>query len=471
MTSRGVSDARIYGGIALLVIGLAVVVWRSLPGDTTSVTTSDAAPEDAGEEAAAVATEGIPRPMEATANFVVLIDKPEAAVRALATVPEISARLAARHCGAGCDAVKKVLADHDSFELDVLTGEDLILPDQEMMDTVGVGLTPAERASVHKRPMAVAIRVDGALTQEQLAARAGFAAAAVIAEATDGLVWDETCRRIDASRDFAKRAITSKLDEPAFARQHIVVQLYRDPDGPAHLRTLGMVRFGSPDLSIRDANMASGPQLAEVINAAAAKIAAGTNETSLTITPDDIAKLTGTKPGGTKPVQLDVTTPERTEGDADNALAELVPKDGKGREAWDAIVIALFGEAPSASAPADDKELAAIATKARASLPGAIKRFEAGEGELYVKGPFAIAQEARTEDGAASELLWVSASSCDAMRCTGVLSNEPSYATNLAAGKVTSVARSDVADWLLKRRDGRSEGGESIKVLKTRQKH
>jgi uncharacterized protein YegJ (DUF2314 family) len=85
-----------------------------------------------------------------------------------------------------------------------------------------------------------------------------------------------------------------------------------------------------------------------------------------------------------------------------------------------------------------------------------------------VKGPFPIPYESRIDGGASTELLWIAAASCDDRRCTGVLSNEPTYATNLAAGKVTSIEHTRAADWLLKRRDGGTVGGESIKVLHAR---
>ena len=124
--------------------------------------------------------------------------------------------------------------------------------------------------------------------------------------------------------------------------------------------------------------------------------------------------------------------------------------------------------APSVSASVDDEELAEIAKKAQRDLPAAIKRFEAGEGELFIKGPFPIPPDARVDGGAASEMLWLAAASCDAQRCTGVLSNEPTYATNIALGKTTSVTRAEAVDWMIQKHDGGIAGGESIKVLRAR---
>jgi uncharacterized protein YegJ (DUF2314 family) len=248
-----------------------------------------------------------------------------------------------------------------------------------------------------------------------------------------------------------------------------------------------MLRYGCPDLSIRGANMASGPELADVLNAAARKLAfegpppAGRAQDPIAVALDDVAKVTGRKPrelhadpASARAASLVLVTPERTEGDADNSLGELRPagqadaEDARLREAWDAVLAGLFGAPPSVEAPENDAELGAIAKSARKTLPTAIRRWTAGEGELFLKGPFTVPLEARVDGGAASELLWLSAAACDERRCTGTLSNEPVYATNLAAGKTTGLERAEIADWVLRQRDGGTAGGESIKVLRGR---
>ncbi|MBX3258603.1 MAG: DUF2314 domain-containing protein [Labilithrix sp.] len=474
---RGPSDARLYGAIGAIVVGLAALVWWSLPGDRPPAADgADDEPAPAtGSEGTGAPRAGLVRPPKASAELAVLTDEPDDVVRRLASVAEIGKRLDVRHCGGACDAVKKAMADEDAFEIDVLKAEDLILPPEDTMDTVAPGLTPSERVSARAKRTAVVIRTQGDLTPEQVPARAVFAATAVLAEALTGFVYDEVARRIVTAHDAASHAIVVALGEPAFARKHIVVQLYRQDDGTARLLTLGMQRFGSPDLSIRGANMASGPMLAEVINAAASQIAHGASGSAITVTLADVARVVGKTPAelsanadGARPVELDVVTPERIEGDPANEMAELVPKGGATREAWDTVVATLFGVTPSTTAAVDDPELAGVAEDARRSLPAAIERFEAGEGELFVKGPFPIPEEARVDGGASTETLWLAAASCDARRCTGVLSNEPSYATNIALGKTTSVKRDEAVDWMIHRRDGGVVGGESIKVLKAR---
>lgn len=479
------SDRRLYGGIAALVILLGSLVWWSLPGDRPAGFVADSADGDTADamldpRAQASNATSIDRPSRASAEFAVITDRPDDVVRALATVTEIGKRLDVRHCGGACSAVKKFMADEDGFELDVVQTDDLILPPKDTLDTVAAGLSPSERESVHGRKTAVTIRAQGSsLGPEQLPARAAFAAAGALAEAVDGFVYDEVSRRIETAHEFVSHSVVAPLGTPAFAPRHIVVQFYRQEDGSARLLTLGMARFGSPDISIRGANMSSGPLLSGVINAVASSLARGKSDRPVTVKLEDIAHVLGKKPSelgasseahGDREVNLDVAEPERIEGDPDNEMIELVPKGGASRENWDVVVTNLFGAPPSVGTAVDDRELANVATKARSELPSVIKRFEAGGGELFIKGPFPIPPESRVDGGASTELLWISVASCDAKLCLGILSNEPSYATNFAAGKTTSVARAETVDWLLQQRDGGTAGGESIKVLKRRAK-
>ncbi|MBX3197699.1 MAG: DUF2314 domain-containing protein [Labilithrix sp.] len=475
---KGASDARLYGGLGAIVGALAALVWWSLPGDRPPGASAGDAPDElptTDREDPSAPRAGLVRPPRASAELAVLTDEADDVVRRVASVAELAKRLDVRHCGGACDAVKKVMADEDAFEIDILKADDLILPPEDTMDTVAPGLTPSERASARAKRTAVVIRTQGDLTREQMPARAVFAAAAELSESLAGFVYDEVARRLVTADDARSHAIVVGLGEPAFARKHIVIQLYRQDDGTARLLSLGMQRFGSPDLSIRGANMAAGPMLAEIINAAASQIAHGASGGAVTVTLADVARVIGKKPAelganadSARPVELDVVTPERIEGDPANEMAELVPREGATREAWDAIVATLFGVAPVMTAALDDPELAAVAEKARQSLPAAIERFKAGAGELFVKGPFPVPEEARVDGGAVAETLWLAAASCDAQRCTGVLSNEPSYATNIALGKTTSVKRAEAVDWMIQQRDGGVTGGESIKVLRSR---
>jgi len=469
-------DGRLYAGLAVLVAALAALVWWSLPGDKGSVVTIDV---EAGSVPSSIDTppeagaKNVQRPLRAVAELTILTTKGERDAEAAATPGEISKRLEARHCGPACDAVRKLLEDEDNVAFDVRTSEDVILPGTESYDTTAFTLTPDERSSLADRKRAVVVRIEGNVSAEHVVARAAYAIAGLLCEQLDGILWDETARRFQTKREVAERAITTPLGQAAFTPRHIAVQLFRQEDGTIRLVSLGLQRFGSPDLSLRGANLSAGPILSYVLDGAAAQVVTGKPLSTVTVTLDDLARLTGipatklsSNAKDSRPVTFDIVRPPLDSDDPDNEIGELVPAGGSTREAWDAVIASLFG-APVPTT-ANDKDLAQLAKKAQKDLPDAIRRFEKGEGLLYVKGPFPIHEDARVDGGGAAEQLWLEAASCNLNECMGTLANDPTLASNLAPGKTSSVKRAEATDWLLHQRDGGAAGGESIRLLKAR---
>ena len=479
--TRADTDRVGLGALAVLVLGLGVIVWLALPKDSDVRTSADAGAASAlGGEVAPPPGEGrtsgtLERLPEASAELAILTDKPEVEVAKVATAEAIAKLLDSRHCGGACDAVRKLIVDHDHVEVLVTKADDYILPAKDSYETIAAGLTPAERATIGTRTAVVVIRTHGPSTVDQLPARAAFAGAAALAEALSGLVYDEAVRRIETAELHAQRVITVPLGKNVFSPRQISLQLYRQEDGTARLLTLGMARFGSPDFTMRGSSMEAGPSLANVMNAAASWAAEGKTELPIVVGVADVARASGhgseelaKGPKVSRPLALDAVDVERTEGDPDNEMLELVPPGGANRDAWDSAIAGLFGEVPRVVFAKADKELDAIAARARRDLGGAVKRFESGEGALFVKGPFPIPEASRVDGGARDEWMWIEISTCDAKGCAGTLSNTPGYATNLTAGKPVSIARDKAADWLLKLKDGGTAGGESVRALEKR---
>lgn len=463
-------------GLGVLVLALAALVVWSIPKGAGPPPSSSSSAEPTGTTppptARADASSGdkLERLGESSCELAVLTDKPEEEVTAFATVDTIAKRLDTRHCGAVCDVAKRAMSDAH-FELDVMKSDDYILPPREAWDAIAPGLTKDERDHAAKMPTALVIKAKSAPTIDQLAARACISAAAAAAEALSGFVYDEAVRRIETPAEVAEHAIKVPTGQNVFSPRQIAIQIVRQEDGSSRLMTLGMSKLGSPDFIARGATMGASGALANVLNAVCAKQAAGPTPLPVPITIDDLARAAGRKPSelvadpsASKPIALHAIDAERIEGDPDNDILELVPQGGDTPEAWSAAVASLTGESPDIMLAANDAELQRIAASARRELPGAIKRFEAKEGALYVKGPFPIPGK----DG--KEWMWIEVTSCDKTGCTGLLSNDPGYATNLAQGKPAKITRDETADWVLRLKDGGSVGGASIRVLSQRSK-
>ena len=454
-------------GIVFLGVLVAVlaglVYWASTSGkdvnqdaEAGAESEEDAASVVTKPDAAPRGTGSLERLPESGGDLAILTDKGDDAIAEAIKIESLEKALDVPYCGPACDAVKKVIRDKEHFEIETQTGDDLILPPKDTIDTIAPALTPKERESVHRRRAAITVRVRGDVTKDQTAARALFAVSALLAQTLDGLVWDEVTRRIETAAQTKMRTIRTPLGASAFNPRAIVIQFYRQPDGTARLVTLGMGRYGSPDLSLRGCSMAAGAMLVDTINALASSIVDGQDALPL------VAK------GMSGSVEFEVADADRVQGDPDD-FVELVPVGGtKGestREAWDAVVTKLFGEAARSVEATFGKELEAAGAKARKELPAVLKRFAAGEGELFVWGPFVIPPDERADGGPDDEWLWVKVASCDDRACTGALSNRPMYATNIASGRTTSMPRAKIADWQLRFPDGGVTGGETTKLL------
>lgn len=461
-----------------LVAGLVLLVWWAIPTeDKGAAPATSASAETPSVEAAEASAPRrvIDHPPEAIAELAVLTSSPDFEVQKIANADAIANLLETRHCGGTCDVLKNAMKSRDTFEVEVTTAADYILPPRDAIDTVAAGLSPAERATVYTRPAVVVIKTRGPADTNHLAARIAFATTAAVSEALSGVIYDEVTRRIQTTEQFLYGVITAPMGEPVFSARHIVLQLYRMDDGTARILTLGMVRFGCPDFSIRGARMTTAPRLSHVVNAVASMATQGKTGLPLTVSLGDVAvaaqkrpdELSHNPPAST-PIVFDVADGERTEGDPENEMIDLVPTSGTSPEAFDAAVNGLFGEPPPVVFAEADKELDEVAARARARLGGAIRQFEHGDGSLFVKGPFPIAASARVDGGPTAEWMWIEVASCAGRSCTGSLSNSPGYATNFAAGDKATVDRDKAADWLLHLRDGGTLGGESIQVLERR---
>ncbi len=451
-------------GLGILVLVLAALVVWSIPR-------GDAPPAPAPSSEPSAAASVAPRPEsgdrlerlgEASCELAVLTDVEEDEAEKLANADAIAALLDVRHCGAQCALVKRAMTE-TKFELDVMKADDFIVPPREAFDAFAPGLTKDERDRAARAPLAFVVRVHGAPTAPQLTVRACLAATAAAAEKLGGFVYDQNVRRVETAAELEAHVIKVAAGENVFSPRQIAIQVYRSDDGTARLLTLGMDRFGSPDFIVRGVSMRAAGPIANVMNAVCARSAAGPTRVPMKIALDEIARVLGAKPSdlssdpaASKPIELSAIEAERTEGDPDNDISELVVQ---GAKSWNDALAQLTGRAPDVMVPSDDPELQKIAAAARKDLPAAIKRFEAHDGTLYVKGPFPI------PDSDEKEWMWIEVASCDKAACSGVLSNDPGYATNLALGKSAKVARADAADWVLKLKDGGTAGGASIRVL------
>lgn len=449
-----------------LAVGVAAVAARKPPVEGP---TGDAGEADAG------AGEAPPGPVSPFARLAVsaeeigvLTGRAPSDVQAL-TAPGAAARLLGpRHCGEACEAVRAFLREPGALELEVMRTEDWVLPPEDTLDVVAAGVPHPERRGLHKLATTLAVRVRGQTTRAQLAARAAQGLAAALAEALEGYVVDDGVRRIFTRAEALERCIVEPLGAPVVRPVLLAIHTYRQDDGTARLVTLGLARFGVPDLEIRGADPALVPWLAQVTNVAARKLAAFEPSAPLVVAREDV---TGTPvdvgvgaphdagvgdDAGNARVTLALEETEREEGDPDNDLVLLTPAGGATPAGYTAVVRALFGDV-GGRLELDEAIVAETARRTRAKLPALLaRRSEATR--LFVRGALPV-------DGGDPEQVWLRVRSCTERACLGVLASHPVAEAALSSGDEATLERAALSDWVLVLPDGGTEGDETARRL------
>jgi hypothetical protein len=350
----GASGRTIWKLVGAGVAALALIVWLSLPNARPpDAPATDDASAPAVEPADATFAEPVPRPTQASVELGVLVEE---GARELASAEIAARKLSPRYCGDVCARVGQLVRQPDAFSLTTMPADDWGLPEREARAAMAPTLTSAELASIDRRPLVLVIRAHGQGAPDHLPARAAFAVAAALADATGGLVYDEVVRRIENAETFRRHVITAPLGAPVLRADHFAVQLYPHGEGTARMVSLGLGHFGCADLVMQGLRPESGPVLGGVLDAVAGELARGAVTSPIDVGGPEIARVLGTtvealgaRPGARARVTL--IEAERVAGDPDNPIAEIVPPAGSTPEGHDAVLTLLFGAAPDAAAP------------------------------------------------------------------------------------------------------------------------
>ncbi|HXC39301.1 MAG TPA: DUF2314 domain-containing protein [Burkholderiales bacterium] len=295
-----------------------------------------------------------------------------------------------------------------------------------------------------------------------------------VARETDGLVWDEQTREVFTPDAWRAHRIESSDSVPD-VRKHIIVHAYRSGE---RLRavTLGMGKFGLPDVVINDVDPSLGDPLSHVVHAFCQAMAEGatfSGNREFDLDFDSIRHPAFRGPPSARlrlqpraVARLAVRKGIREDGDAENRLLEVSMERYPGPDIHakqQNMVAAAFDRQDSVTAIRDDdKALNDASRRAKAKLPALKAAFAAGlqPGEfILVKAPFA-------SRGSTTEMMWVRITRWSETSIEGLLEDEPVQKTTLHAGQVVRLAERDVFDYVRRFADGREDGGETDKIIK-----
>jgi len=295
-----------------------------------------------------------------------------------------------------------------------------------------------------------------------------------VAVETGGLIRDETTREFFSPATWhEQRACTGDGAAAPDAAAHTMIHAYKR-DGFLRAVTLGMRKFGLPDLAVRGFTPSLARNIGQLINLAAQALVEGA-----TIGPDGYfdldmhaiantevrnAHLSGLLPGATCTAPLILREVEPDSGVDFNSVLEITFDRGNGDDVHarqTGLLAAMFGSQEDPVPVEHDEVLQAASRAARERLPELREQFEQGlapGSSLLVKGPFRKPDEGQ-------EWMWVEVAAWKDATITGVLMNEPAGIPHLQAGQVVKVAEADVFDYILRSADGTTEGNETGKLI------
>lgn len=344
-------------------------------------------------------------------------------------------------------------------------------PSAEMLQKFGRGLTAAQVKALRGARQALILRF--AHPVGMAAYRTSLALVERLARDTGGLPWDEETREVFTPDAWHEHRLDGWQGPTPDVTRHIVIHAYPNR-GLARAITLGMAKFGLPDLVVNDYGWSSNRAVGNLINGLAQQLAEGARPGAPGAFDLDLAALrhegqrrqqaADLKAGALQKARLRLAETPREDGDPHNLLVEIgvAPRAGADRGALlEALLATVYGAEDKVQDIRHDDAIREASRRARARLPALQQAFARGfrPGEfLLVKAPFPT-------PGGGREWMWVEVTAWRGDAIAGLLQNQPRDIPTLRSGQAVQVSQAEVFDYLLRDPGGQEEGNETGKLI------
>lgn len=294
-----------------------------------------------------------------------------------------------------------------------------------------------------------------------------------LAIATDGLIWDDDTRQLFGPDFWKKQRLEAWTDGLPRVENFTAIHAYKNTDYVRAI-SLGMSKFGLPDVVVNDFSWSLNDQMGLAINIinqqlveSAAIPASGPYQLRIEgvrhkeMREKLIGKLLD---NATRSGWVTVKEAQRDDGDPDNRLLELTFDRYSGetvQERQELFADEMFGHHDEVTMVRHTDEVLAASDRARKKFETYRQRFEKGlePGEhLLVKTPFATSRGTK-------EWMWVEVVKWQGGDITGLLRNDPDDVPGLHAGATVRVKQDEMFDYIRYMADGQQEGNETGPLL------
>lgn len=346
-------------------------------------------------------------------------------------------------------------------------------PSLESLKYFGRGLSREQAVALRGARTALILRFVHPQQQAIAAYRNSLLLTAQVAQDTNGLLLDEETREIFAIDSWQKSRLEGWEGDIADVTKHTVIHAYR---GEKLVRaiTLGMTKFGLPDVVVNDFSWSHNSSMGSLINLLSQSLLEGTRVEAHGRCSVDLHAIRHSArrqsleqsllTRSTGVAKLDLTQGTREAGDPDNRLVEIQFDQYPGPDRYarqSALLQSLFGGDDSITYAQHTKRLVAASEAARAKLPDLYKAFSRGlvPGEyLLVKAPFTVPTGGQ-------EWMWVEVATWKGDAITGLLKNDPFNIPTLHGGQMVKVSQAQVFDYIRRFANGQEEGNTTGKIL------
>jgi len=342
----------------------------------------------------------------------------------------------------------------------------------------GRGLSAAQSAAMQTPRPFLVLSFGHGKKDTFPALRAAYELANYLARKDAGLIWDGETRELFTPEKWEEKRLGSWTEKYPVASANTVIHSYSNGELLREI-TLGMGKFGLPDIVVDQVARSSSDTMGAFINLLSQALVEGTSAGpggSIDLTIDKIvnqsvrSKELGSLKAGPQKIargQLFKGIPDK--GDPDNRLVEIgfdrhFGPDNNARQ--QALLDSLYGSSDAIKYIRHDNELLEASAKAKQKLASMREQFKRGlpVGEyIQVKAPF------ETDSGNGREWMWVEIKHWDGDRIDGLLQNTPYNVKKMKAGQLVRIREQDAFDYIRTFPDGRQEGNTTGAIIQKMQ--
>ena len=359
------------------------------------------------------------------------------------------------------------------FALETDVAKNYPVPDPSYLSYFGRGLTKNQVERIQAATAGVVIDVAYPVDHSLKALKFVSQKVHEFAQLNGGLIWDSETRELFTPDVWKAKRIDSWNGEYPSVEDHTVIHSYREGEGVRAI-TLGMAKFGVPDVVVNNFSWSVNRSMGELVNLVSQSLVEGIRPKSNGALSLNIEMLNDTRfkqqltaslyENAMKQFDLVTSEAQWFEGDPYNLLLEIRFDDRPGHnlsEKQENLLSELFGWEDNITYIKHNREIEEASARARQKLENLKQDFNAGlePGEyILLKAPF-------TTDDGGNEWMWVEVLAWKSGTINGLLKNEPYHIKGLKAGAEVEISQSDVFDYIRQFADDRSEGNETGELI------